>query len=68
MEGKWYVTVSCAAGELGCKRSDVYELASRGILDFIRMPGNEIKISSESIEILAASQSVFYKERSSESC
>lgn len=49
MEGKWFVTVSCAADALGCKRSDIYELVTKGILEFIRMPSKEIKISTESL-------------------
>jgi excisionase family DNA binding protein len=49
MEGEWFVTVSCAADALGCKRSDIYELVTKGILEFIRMPSKEIKISIESL-------------------
>ena len=49
MEGEWFVTVSCAADALGCKRSDIYELVTEGILEFIRMPSKEIKISIESL-------------------
>jgi excisionase family DNA binding protein len=50
MEGEWYVTVSCAADALGCGRSDIYDLVSRGILEFIQMPSQEIKISTESLD------------------
>jgi hypothetical protein len=53
MEGEWYVTLSFAAEELKCRRSDIYNLISMGILNFIEMPGKEIKISSASLENLA---------------
>jgi excisionase family DNA binding protein len=49
MEGEWFVTVSCAANVLGCKRSDIYDLVTRGFLGFIQMPSKEIKISTESL-------------------
>lgn len=49
MEGEWFVTVSCAANVLGCKRSDIYDLVTRGSLGFIQMPSKEIKISTESL-------------------
>ena len=49
MEGEWFVTVSCAADELGCGRSDIYELVTKGILEFILMPSREMKISIESL-------------------
>jgi len=55
MEGNWFVKISCAADALGCKRSDIYELLTRGLLDSIQIPGKGVMISSESLEILAAS-------------
>lgn len=55
MEGEWFVTVSCAANVLRCKRSDIYDLVTRGFLGFIRMPSKEIKISSESLATFSGS-------------
>lgn len=59
MEGEWFVTVSCAANVLGCKRSDIYNLVTRGFLGFIRMPSKEIKISSESLATFSGSPDIF---------
>jgi len=59
MEGEWFVTVSCAADALGCKRSDIYELVTRGILEFIRMPSKEIMISSESLANFSDHRTVY---------
>jgi excisionase family DNA binding protein len=60
MEGEWFVTVSCAADALGCKRSDIYELVKRGILEFIRMPSKEIKISIESLANFSDRRLAYY--------
>jgi excisionase family DNA binding protein len=48
-EGERYLPVSVVADQLGCHSREVCELAERGIIGFIRMPGNRIKISEESV-------------------
>ncbi len=58
MEGEWFVGVSCVADALGCKRSDIYDLVTRGFLDFIRMPDGQIKISTESLTTFAGVPSI----------
>lgn len=62
MEGEWYVTVSCAADALGCGRSDIYDLITRGVLEFIQMPSQEIKISSESLDNFYEQIDMFQRE------
>jgi len=59
VEGQWFVTVSCAADALGCRRSDIYDLIAGRFLDFIQMPSKEIKISSESLKTLSSSAAKF---------
>lgn len=48
-EIEWYLPIAVAADQLGCHSRKVFELAETGIVRFIRMPGNELKISAESI-------------------
>jgi excisionase family DNA binding protein len=48
-EMEWYLPVSVVADQLGCHSREVYELAEKGILSFIQMPGSRIKISEESV-------------------
>jgi excisionase family DNA binding protein len=44
-----YLPISVVADQLGCHSREVCELAEKGIINFIRMPGNRIKISEESV-------------------
>ncbi len=48
-EMEWYLPVSVVADQLRCHSREVRELAEKGIISFIRMPGNSIKISEESV-------------------
>ena len=50
-EIEWYLPVSVVADQLGCNSRDVCELAEKGIVHFIRMPGNGIKISEQSVHL-----------------
>ena len=68
MEGEWFVTVSCAANALGCKRSDIYDLVTRGFLGFIKMPSKEIKISTESLATFSGAPDIFHDKFFSNSC
>ena len=49
MKEEWFVTVSCAADALGCGRTDIYDMITKGFLDYILMPSKEIKISTKSL-------------------
>lgn len=51
-EIEWYLPICVAADQLGCDSRDVCELAEKGIIHFIRMPGNEIKISEQSVRLV----------------
>lgn len=46
----WYIPVHYAADLLGCHWRQVHKLIEQGILDFIRMPHNKIKVSKTSVE------------------
>jgi hypothetical protein len=59
MEGEWFVTVSCAADALRCTCSDIYDLVTKGLLAFIRMPSKEIKISTGSLATFSGSPDIF---------
>jgi excisionase family DNA binding protein len=48
-EIEWYLPISVVSDQLGCHSREVCELAEKGIINFIRMPGNRIKISEESV-------------------
>jgi len=48
-ENDWYLPVSAVADQLRCHSREVRELAERGMLSFIWMPGNSIEISEESV-------------------
>jgi excisionase family DNA binding protein len=48
-EIEWYLPVSVVADQLRCHSREVFELAEKGMIGFIRMPGNRIKISEESV-------------------
>jgi hypothetical protein len=48
-EIEWYLPVSVVADQLRCHSREVCELAEKGIISFIWMPGNRIKISEESV-------------------
>lgn len=52
-ESEWYLPISVAAEQLGCPSREVCELAERGVIGFIRMPGNTIRISAESVRRVA---------------
>jgi excisionase family DNA binding protein len=46
---EWYLPIAEVADQLGCHPREVCELAEKGILSLLRMPGNRIKISEESV-------------------
>ncbi len=46
---EWYVPVSQVAEMLECHWRDVYVLISKGVLNFIKMPQNKVKVSIKSV-------------------
>jgi excisionase family DNA binding protein len=52
-EIEWYLPISVVAEQLGCHSREVCELAEKGMVSSIRMPGNRIKISEESVRRVA---------------
>lgn len=53
-ETEMYLPISVAAEQLGCNARNVCELAEKGVVGFIRMPGNRIVISEESVRSLTS--------------
>ena len=48
-EGEWYLPISVVADQLRCHLHEVCQLAEKGIISFIRMPGSKIMISEVSV-------------------
>lgn len=49
---EWYIPVSQAADILGCHRRAVYELMEQGRLAWIRMPRNQVRVCTLSVDRL----------------
>jgi predicted site-specific integrase-resolvase len=47
---EWYLPLSYAAEMLGCRRHEVVSLIEQGVLDYIQMPQNRIKVSRKSVQ------------------
>jgi excisionase family DNA binding protein len=53
-EIEWYLPIPVVADQLRCHSREVFELAEKGIISFIRMPGNRMRISEDSVRQIAS--------------